>query len=255
MAATGSGLVLDGLTKRYGDTTALADVTCTLRPGELTVLVGRSGAGKTTLLRCLNGLETPDSGVIRYDGAPLAPADAALVFQSGALVDRKAVIESVLDGALGREPWWRELLGWHAPAEKRAAVTRLHDVGLGGMADRRVGSLSGGEQQRVGIARALQQEPSVLLADEPVASLDPATAREVLTLVADAVDDTELVGLVSLHQPDLADGIADRYLGMADGRLVLDRAASAVRPADIEAVYDHTADDSSTDTPSEATHA
>ena len=230
-------LEIEGLTRRYGDELAVDGLSTRLARGELTVLVGRSGAGKTTLLRCLDGLESPDSGTITVDGASLAATDAALVFQSGALVDGKSALENVLDGALGREPAWRELLGWHSPAEKRAAVDRLHDVGLAGYADRPVEALSGGQQQRVGIARALHQRPDVLLADEPVASLDPETGRAVLAVLARAVREHDLIGLVSLHQPGLATSVADHYLGMEQGRLVLDRPADHVDSDDIEAVY------------------
>jgi len=230
-------LEIESVHRQYGAERALDDVSARLRRGELTVLIGRSGAGKTTLLRCLDGLETPDSGTITADDEPLATTDAALVFQSGALVSGKSVLENVLDGALGREPAWRELLGWHTPAEKRAAIDRLHDVGLGGYASRSVEQLSGGEQQRVGIARALQQQPAVLLADEPVASLDPETARAVLSVLARAVRERELIGLVSLHQPRLAADVADHYLGLADGRLVLDKPARSVDETTLAEVY------------------
>lgn len=230
-------LTVTGLEKRYADTTAVAGVSLELEPGSLAVLVGRSGAGKTTLLRCLDGLEEPDAGSIRLAGEPLEATDAALVFQSGALVDGKSALENVLDGGLARESSWRELLGWHAPAEKRAAIERLHAVDLAGYADRRVDDLSGGQRQRVGIARALHQEPRVLLADEPVASLDPATARDVLAVLADVVRRGNLVGLVSLHQPRLAETVADRYLGLEAGRLTLDAPASEVHPDRIAEVY------------------
>jgi phosphonate transport system ATP-binding protein len=230
-------VTVSGLTKRYADETALSGVSFDLQPGELTVLVGRSGAGKTTLLRCIDGLEQPDSGTVEYGGEPLASTDVALVFQSGALVDSKSVFANVLDGSLGRIPAWRELVGWYPPSEKRAAIRRLHDVGLAGYAQRRVGALSGGQRQRVGIARGLQQEPMVLLADEPVASLDPATGRSVLDRLAAAVREQNLVGLVSLHQPRLAEAVADRYLGLADGELVLDTPAAAVTPDDLTEVY------------------
>jgi phosphonate transport system ATP-binding protein len=230
-------LEIEGLTRRYGIETAVDGFSTRLARGELTVLVGRSGAGKTTLLRCLDGLEQPDEGTITVDDAALAATAAALVFQSGALVDGKSALENVLDGALGREPAWRELTGCHSPEEKRAAIERLHDVGLAGYTDRPVEALSGGQQQRVGIARALQQRPDVLLADEPVASLDPETGRSVLAVLARAVSDHDLFGLVSLHQPGLARAVADHYLGMADGRLVLDQPAASVDSDDIEEVY------------------
>lgn len=231
-------LTVTGLSKQYDGVVAVADVSFELQPGELTVLIGRSGAGKTTLLRCIDGLESPDSGVIELDGDRLTPTDVALVFQEGALIDTKSALSNVLDGSLGREPTWRELLGWHAPAEKRAAIERLHDVDLGGYADRRVSELSGGERQRVGIARALQQEPRVMLADEPVASLDPATAEAVLGRLSAVVRERGLIGLVSLHQPDLAVDVADQYLGLAGGRLVLEAPADQVDPKRIKEVYD-----------------
>lgn len=227
-----------GLSKRYGDEVAFEDASIRLEPGDFAVLVGRSGAGKTTLLRCINGLEQPDSGTVRLDDEPLAPIDAALVFQAGALVDGKSALENVLDGGLAREPIWRELLGWHDPEEKRQGIERLHEVGLSGYATRRVGALSGGQRQRVGIARALHQNPEVLLADEPVASLDPDTATSVLELLASVVRDRNLIGLVSLHQPDLAADVADHYFGLDGGRLVLDARADSVTAADIAEVYD-----------------
>jgi len=230
-------LAVSGVTKRYGDDTALADVSVELRPGELTVLVGRSGAGKTTLLRCIDGLERPDAGTISLDGEPAAPTDVAMVFQEGALVGTKSALSNVLDGSLGRIPAWRELLGWHSTAEKRAAIERLHDVGLDGYAERRVSGLSGGEKQRVGIARALQQEPAVLLADEPVASLDPATGEQVIERLVEAIRGRGLVGLVSLHQPRLAEQVADRYLALADGDVVLDEPADRVSPERLAEVY------------------
>jgi len=230
-------LSVTDLEKRYGTDPAISDISFDLPAGELTVLIGRSGAGKTTLLRCLNGLEQPDEGAMLLDGETTVPPDVALVFQAGALLDGKSTLENVLDGGLGREPIWRELLGWHDPATKRDAIERLHAVGLDGYADRRVGDLSGGERQRVGIARALQQEPRVLLADEPVASLDPATARSVLSLLASVVAQRNLVGLVSLHQPRLAADVADRYLGLAEGELVLNTDARDVDHDRISNVY------------------
>lgn len=230
-------LVASGLEKRYEGTRALADVSLELERGELAVLVGRSGAGKTTLLRCLGGLERPDAGTIEFDGTPFDPTDAGVVFQEGALVDEKSAVANVLDGALGRVPDWKAALGLYPTAETRAAVERLHEVGLDGYAERRVGTLSGGERQRVGIARALQQEPVVLLADEPVASLDPTTGRDILDRLASVVKTRDLVGLVSLHQPHLAEAVADRYLGLSVGRLVFDDPAKERSTSELMKVY------------------
>jgi phosphonate transport system ATP-binding protein len=231
-------LAASGLEKRYEDTPALVDVSLEIERGQLAVLVGRSGAGKTTLLRCLGGLERPDGGTIEFDGEPLDPTDAAIVFQEGALVDQKSAVSNVLDGALGRVPEWKSAIGWYPQTEKRAAVERLHEVGLGGYAERQVGTLSGGERQRVGIARALQQEPAVLLADEPVASLDPATGRDILDRLASVVKKQNLVGLVSLHQPHLAEVVADRYFGLSQGELVFDEPATERSRSEIMEVYD-----------------
>ncbi|ERG95348.1 phosphonate ABC transporter ATP-binding protein [Haloquadratum walsbyi] len=230
-------LDIENLTRRYGSETAVDGFSTRLVRGELTVLIGRSGAGKTTLLRCLDRLEQPTEGTIIIDDSPLTITDTALVFQSGALVEGKSALENVLDGALCRESVWRELIGWHSKTEKRTAITRLHDVGLAGYADRPVEDLSGGQQQRVGIARALQQQPDVVLADEPVASLDPETGQSVLSVLAEAVHNHNLIGLVSLHQPELATAVADHYLGMTDGRLVLDQPAAQVDRNDINRVY------------------
>jgi len=231
-------LALTALEKRYDREPAITDISVDLRPGKLTVLVGRSGAGKTTLLRCIDGLERPDAGMVRLEGEPIDPENVALVFQEGALLGGKSALESVLDGGLSREPVWRELLGWHAHAEKRAAIERLHAVGLGGYGARRVTNLSGGQRQRVGIARALHQEPAVVLADEPVASLDPVTGRSVLRRLASVIRRGNLIGLVSLHQPGLAQSVADRYLGLQNGRLVLDESADAVDSERLSEVYD-----------------
>jgi phosphonate transport system ATP-binding protein len=177
-------------------------------------LAGVSGAGKTTLLRAIAGL-LPAGGSVVAGGRP------ALVFQQHALASRLTARENVLVGALGRIGFWRAALRLWPRAEVTAAEECLDRVGLSGLGDRRADRLSGGQRQRVAIARALLQRAPVLLADEPVASLDPATAEDVLALLRDLARRDDLAVLVSLHQPDLAARFADRLMRLEDGCLIL----------------------------------
>lgn len=185
----------------------------TLRAGEVVTLEGASGAGKTTLLRGLAGL-LPMRG-----WAPPPGAGAALVFQEHALARRLSARRNVLVGALGRLGFWRPALGLWPGGEREAADAVLARVGLAGLGDMRADRLSGGQRQRVGIARALLTRRRILLADEPVASLDPLTARAILDLLRSLAAAEGLAVLVSLHQPDLAARIADRRHRVAGGVL------------------------------------
>jgi len=185
---------LEGVSVRYpGGVDALRRTDIAFRPGAFTVLIGASGAGKSTLLRCLNGLITPTTGTLTADGIGAVTPGAALrrhrrrtamVFQQHQLIGRLSVLRNVLTGRLGYHSAWRTLLPLPA-ADRRLALDCLERVGLLPCALRRADQLSGGQQQRVGIARALVQQPSLILADEPVASLDPETARKVLALFFD----------------------------------------------------------------------
>ncbi|HEV7266128.1 MAG TPA: ATP-binding cassette domain-containing protein [Falsiroseomonas sp.] len=207
------GLVVRGLGVTLGGHVVLRDVSLEVAPGEVVTLAGVSGAGKTTLLRALAGLQ-PASGTILAGGQP------ALVFQQHALANRLTARDNVLVGGLGRTGFWRAALRLWPRAEIRHAEAHLARVGLAGLAQRRADRLSGGQRQRVAIARALHQRARILLADEPVASLDPATAEEVLALLRDLARRDGLALLVSLHQPDLARRFADRLLRLEDGCLL-----------------------------------
>jgi len=212
MLQASPGLVVQGLAVALGGRDVLRGVSLDVAPGEVVALEGPSGAGKTTLLRAIAGL-VPARGEILAAGRP------ALVFQQHALANRLTARENALVGALGRLGFWRAALRLWPRAEVAAADAALASVGLAGLEDRRADRLSGGQRQRVAIARALVQRAPVLLADEPVASLDPTTAEGVLGLLRDLALAQGLPVLVSLHQPGLAARFADRVLRLEDGCL------------------------------------
>jgi len=209
---------------------ALAPVDLTIKPGSFTVLLGASGAGKSTLLRSLNGLVRPSQGrVLDCRGDDIAEGrtlrhhrrETGMIFQQYQLIGRVSVLGNVLMGRLGYHTSLRTLLPLNAQ-EKRLALEALERVGLLDKALARADQLSGGQQQRVGIARALVQQPRLILADEPVASLDPATAERVLTLLHGICRADGLTAVVSLHQLDFARRFGERIIGLAAGRVVFD---------------------------------
>lgn len=225
------------LAKSFGPRRALQGASLTLEPGKFVAVLGPSGSGKTTLFRCLTRLVEPDAGEIvldgrdfgRLKGAALAASrrKIGVVFQQFNLVRRLSALDNVLAARIAHAPLWRVMLRHFAAADEARAIQALCDVGLGDHLDQRADTLSGGQQQRVAIARALAQESLVLLADEPVASLDPETATAVLTLMRDLTRATGLAVLCTLHQPQLAAEFADRVLTMKDG--VLEARGACVR--------------------------
>jgi len=220
-----SRVSLDGVTKIYGeDTVALDGLDCEIRDGEFVVLLGPSGAGKSTLLRVLNGLTTPTEGTVTIGDEKVQGKreDVAMVFQMHYLVESMSAYRNALTGALSREGILGSLLTLYDKEEKIAALEALNTVGLLEEAEQRAGSMSGGQKQRVGIARALVQEPQLLLADEPVSSLDPKAARDVMQYMKDASDDRGLTTVASLHQVDIARKFGDRFLGIRNGELIFD---------------------------------
>lgn len=213
-----------------GGIRAVDDVSLRLEPGSFTVLLGRSGSGKSTLLRLCNGLQLPSSGSVVIDGhgSPRSAAqwrrhrlDTAMVFQAHQLLPRWTALANAMVGAIGRRPLFAGILP-PPRAEVILALDALARVGLADKARIRVDQLSGGERQRVGIARALVQRPTLVLADEPVASLDPATGGQVLDLLRTVCRQDGLTALVSLHQVDLTRRVADRVVALAHGRVVFD---------------------------------
>jgi phosphonate transport system ATP-binding protein len=241
-------LRIDNLSLRYPNgKLALAGVSLSVGPGELVVVLGSNGSGKSTLLRCITRILKPDSGAIWVadeDFAALAGerlrharTKLAMICQNANLVRRRSVIANVASGALGRYPDIFTALGRLPPAEIAPARRYLAEVGLAEICWQRAGTLSGGQAQRVAVARALAQRPRVLLADEPIASLDPEAAEDIMKLLRRLASEENLAVLCVLHQPELALRYADRVVGMRDGRIAFDSPASDVPLDLVRALY------------------
>ena len=230
-----------------GGVQALRNVDLRVDDGEFVVVVGLSGAGKSTLLRALNGLVPATSGSITIDGTEVVGAGAAelrvirsrigMIFQTFNLVHRTSVLNNVLMGRLSAVPAWRSTLGLWPSAEREAALQALERVGIVEKAYVRASNLSGGQQQRVGIARALAQEPAVMLADEPVAALDPVTSRQVMGDLQRINREMGITTLVNLHFLDLAREFGSRLVGLRDGEVVFDGDISDVTDVTFQEIY------------------
>jgi phosphonate transport system ATP-binding protein len=229
---TAAALEVIGLGKDYAGKPVLSDVDFRIEPGEVVALLGPSGAGKTTMFRCLTRLVEPDRGEILWFGHAVtdmrrrdlrrARRDIGLIFQQHNLIRRLSALDNALAGRLGHVSLWRAMARRFGKTDRQRAFAALDRVQLLDFAARRSDRLSGGQQQRVAIARVLVQESPLILADEPVASLDPATAVAVLALLRDVAHENGVAVLCSLHQVDLVPGFADRVLGLRDGRLISD---------------------------------
>jgi phosphonate transport system ATP-binding protein len=225
-------LELAGVSRTFGERRVLDDVTLSVHAREFVAVLGMSGAGKTTLLRCVAGLLAPDAGVVRVAGRDIAGMRGqerrrvAVVFQQFNLVGRISAFANVLAGRLGHVPAWRGMLQRFERADRMLALECLDRVGLLDYAGRRADTLSGGQQQRVAIARALAQQPDLIVADEPVASLDPSSGAGVLDLLRGICRDDGVSVLCSLHQVVFARRYADRIVGLVDGRVDVDRPAA-----------------------------
>ncbi|MFN7023952.1 MAG: phosphonate ABC transporter ATP-binding protein [Pseudorhizobium sp.] len=239
-------LVLDNVAVTYANgTQALASTSLTIHGGQFVVLLGRSGAGKSTLLRSMNGLVSPTAGEIRAEGFGALSDPGVLrrhrratgmIFQQHHLIGKMSALSNVLTGRLGYHSTLRSLLPLPR-ADRLLALACLERVDLLDKALVRVDQLSGGQQQRVGIARAIAQEPRLMLADEPVASLDPATAEAVLRDLREIATRDRITTVVSLHQLDLARRFADRVIGLRQGRVVADVPGSELTDAVAAAIY------------------
>jgi len=244
MAAEGRGsgvesiLEIRNLTKRYKDVTALDNVSLSIRRGEFVSIIGRSGAGKTTLLRCINRMVDASGGQVILNGVDVCRltfgelrrirSRIGMIFQHYNLVQRLTVMENVLHGRLGYKRTLDGMIGHYTREEKMLAVRTLLMLGLVEQMYKRCDELSGGQKQRVGIARALVQEPHLILCDEPIASLDPGSAKIIMDHLRKACDDFGITIIVNLHQVDVAIKYSDRVLGISAGKLVYDGSPRAL---------------------------
>jgi phosphonate transport system ATP-binding protein len=247
--ATHGTIEAEGLVMRYPTgRLALDGASLAVAPGELVVVLGHNGSGKSTLLRCIAGLLRPTAGLVRVAGQELTHlsgrrlADArmalGMIFQHGHLVRRRSVIANVMCGTLGRHRSIGTAFGALPWSESGFASECLDAVGLAAFARQRADTLSGGQAQRVAIARALAQRPQAMLADEPVASLDPEAAEEIMRLLRDLASNDGMPVVCVLHQPELARRYADRILGLRQGRTVFLENAGAVTPKLTAALYE-----------------
>src|SRR3977135_893591 len=246
-------LVVEGLTCRFGTKAAVDNASFAVEPGGFVGVIGRSGAGKSTLLRMLNRLAPPTEGRILYKGVDVTAlrgrelrqwrARSAMIFQQFNLVGRLDVLTNVLMGRLSEIPSWRSLAQLWPEQEIAIAMSALDQFDMAQLAAQRADQLSGGQQQRVAIARALVQEPDIILADEPIASLDPRNTRIVMDALLRINKHFGITVVCNLHSLDLARTYCDRLIGMASGRIVFDGAPATLTEHIARELYDLEADE------------
>ncbi len=241
-------LRLQRLTKTYktGDQ-ALKAIDLEVPKGQVLALIGPSGAGKSTMIRCINRLVEPTSGAVMLDDTDLtklgpgalrrARREMGMIFQEYALVERLTVMENVLSGRLGYVGFWRSFLRRYPQSDVDEAFRLLDRVGLLHMADKRADELSGGQRQRVGICRALIQNPKLLLVDEPTASLDPKTSRQIMRLITELCRERGLAAIINIHDVALAQMFVPRIVGLRFGEIVFDGVPAALTPEKLTEIY------------------
>ena len=241
-------LRIKGLTKRYrtGDL-ALKGIDIDVPDGQVMALIGPSGAGKSTVIRCVNRLVEPTSGSIELNGVDIVKLGAGelrrarrrmgMIFQEYALVERLSVMENVLTGRLGYVGFWQSWLRRFPQSDIDEAFRLLERVSLDHMVDKRADELSGGQRQRVGICRALIQNPELLLVDEPTASLDPKTSRQIMRLIKELCTERKLSAIINIHDVMLAQMFAERIVGLRLGEIVYDGPPDELTPAVLTSIY------------------
>jgi phosphonate transport system ATP-binding protein len=246
-------LVLEGLTCRFGTKAAVDNASFSVDRGSFVGVIGRSGAGKSTLLRMINRLTEPSEGRILFEGLDVTAlrgknlrhwrSHSAMIFQQFNLVGRLDVLTNVLMGRLAGVPSWRSLMQLWPEEDRALALSALEQFDMASLAAQRADQLSGGQQQRVAIARALVQEPDMILADEPIASLDPRNTRIVMDALLRINKHFGITVLCNLHSLDLARTYCDRLIGMSAGRVVFDGAPAALTDQIARELYDLEADE------------
>ena len=234
-----SRIVVDSLTKTFGDTVALDDVSFEVPSGEFVIILGVSGSGKSTLLRCMSALTEPSAGEITIDDEPVRTPrpEVAMIFQQHNIVGDMTAYSNALSGGVNRCGFLESVLQFQDTDEKQRALEALETVGLLDEAEKKARRMSGGQQQRVGIARALVQRPNVLLADEPVASLDPGSAQDVMRYLQSASEERDLTTFISLHQVNIARKFGDRFIGLRNGKKVFDGYRDQLTIEAIDEIY------------------
>ncbi|MSO99102.1 MAG: phosphonate ABC transporter ATP-binding protein [Rhodospirillaceae bacterium] len=248
-------LHLENVVKRYGAATgvpgagneALKAVSFIIPEGQIVALIGPSGAGKSTLIRCVNRLVEPTTGRILWGDVDLAALDRGelrkmrrkigMIFQEFALIDRLTVMENILSGRLGYVGFWQSWRRNFPQSDIDEAFRLLDRVGLAGYEDKRADALSGGQRQRVGIARALMQNPELLLVDEPTASLDPKTSRQIMRLIAELCRERKLTAIVNIHDVPLAKMFAEQIIGLREGRVVFNGTPEELTGEALTSIY------------------
>jgi len=241
-------LELKNVNKIYNNAVqALQDITLSIEEGEFVSVIGPSGAGKSTLLRCINRLVDATQGAIIFDGQDITKVagkdlrnvrtKTGMIFQHYNLVNRLSVIENVLHGRLGYKSTISGAVGYYSESEKERAFNILDRLGLADQAYKRCDELSGGQKQRVGIARALMQEPRLILCDEPIASLDPNSARVIMDYLKDINKTMNITCILNLHQVDVALKYSRRIIGITAGRIVYDGPAEQLDKRKIHEIY------------------
>ena len=241
-------LRVSSLSKRYkGGDEALRGVSFEVPAGQVVALIGPSGSGKSTLIRCINRLVKPTNGSVELNGTDITRLGGrglrrarrlmGMIFQEYALVERLTVMENVLSGRLGYVSFWRSFLRRFPQSDVDKAFALLDRVGLSEHVDKRASDMSGGQRQRVGIARALEQDPALLLVDEPTASLDPKTARQIMRLICEVCRERGLPAIISMHDVPLAKMFADRVIGLSAGEIVFDGLPAKLDRAVLTEIY------------------
>ena len=241
-------LRITDLSKTYPTgTTALINVSFTLDEPQVVTIIGPSGAGKSTLIRCINRLIESTSGKVMLDGIDIGALNRrelckvrrriGMIFQEYNLVERLTVMENLLSGRLGYVSFWKAFRRKFPSKDIAAAFELLDRVGLSGYQDTRADALSGGQRQRVGISRALMQQPDLLLVDEPTASLDPKTSRQIMRLLVELAHERGTPALINIHDVGLAQMFADRIIGLAEGKIVFDGTAQQVTAQVLTDIY------------------